>query len=120
MSKVYWDFKKSKYNFMKNNIDLNSIKDFVDDLWESRALKLVMLYNWMWWYNNIDFDCLSMSEWWLNKFRAELSKYWYIKKLTLSKKAWYIWYVNPKYWNRWKATKELWEAFKVEQELYQI
>ena len=118
MSKVYWNFVKSKYDFVKLNNMKWMLDKFEKDLWEARAFKLLKLYQNLGWYNDIDFSVLHYSEDWLKRFRAEIKKKGYAKRLKLSDKKWYAWYLSPEFWNRNKVPLELWESFWISKTQY--
>lgn len=93
------------------NIDIETIKTLENKIKPERTLQVLKLIHTLWYYNEIDFTILWLSEWWLNKFRAKLSKEWIVKKLKIWEKSWYKWYLNPLYFNRWKIKEELYQAF---------
>jgi len=100
-----------KYKFVMINIDIQIIDSLIDKIWEARTLQTLRLINALGYYNEVDFGILKMSNWWINKFRAKLSKEWIVKKCKISEKAWYKWYFNPYYLNRGKVKHELYDAF---------
>ena len=108
---VYSKFYNCKYSFSMMNIEINQIDKLYKKVWEERAWKVIRLYLSMWYYNDLDFSVLNLSEWWLKKFRSKLKKEWIILKCKIDDKFWYKWYLNPYYWNRGKVYKSLYEAF---------
>jgi len=108
---VYSKFYNCKHSFTMLNADIDLINILESKVWPERMAKTIILYLSMWYYNDLDFSVLWLSEWWLNKFRAKLSKEGIILKCKIDDKFWYKWYLNPYYWNRWKVYKELFDAF---------
>ncbi len=108
---VYSKFYNCKYSFTMMNIEINQIDKLFEKVWEERAGKVIRLYYSMWYYNDLDFNVLKLSEWGLKKFRSKLKKEWIITKCKIDNKFWYKWYLNPYYGNRGKVYKELYDAF---------
>ena len=101
-----------KYKFVMINIDNKTIDILIDKIWEARSLQVMRLICSLWYYNEVDFAELRLSVWWLNKFRAKLSKEWIIKKCKISDRWWYKWFLNPIYFNRGKVKEELRKEFE--------
>jgi hypothetical protein len=96
------------------NIQINTINTLIEKVWDQRTIQIFRLINNLGFNNEIDFDILKLSDWWLNKFRAKLSQEWIVKKWRLSEKTWYKWYLNPLYFNRWKIDESLYLLFDKE------
>jgi len=102
-----------KYKFYKVNMEINIINNLIDKVWDKRTIQVFRLLDSMGFNNDVNFDCLWLSVWWLNKLRAKLVNEWVIKKWKLSGKI-PKWYINPYYFNRWAIDPNLLELFKKE------
>ncbi len=108
---VYSKFYNCKHSFTMLNADIDLINELESKVWPERMAKVLILYLSMWYYNDLDFKVLNLSEWWLKKFRSKLKKEWIVLKCKIDDKFWYKWYMNPYYGNRGKVYTWLYDAF---------